>query len=85
MKALDSLERYPQYYTRRQEQILLASGNTIAAWTYMLPKWRKELIISDHMESYSSKGPHGREYILREFRPKNDGYDSIADVRGDEL
>jgi len=66
LKALDILEAYPRFYTRRQEEIVLSSGERMAAWTYLLPVWREELMTSEHMVSYSSKGPHGREYVASE-------------------
>jgi hypothetical protein len=86
MKALDILEAYPRFYTRRQEQILMTSGDTVAAWTYMLPAWREELIASEHLVSYSSIGPHGRVYVDRYVRAKNqeeNGYNLIADMRAE--
>lgn len=86
MKALDILEAYPKFYTRRQEQILMTSGETVAAWTYLLPVWRDELMVEEHMVSYSSKGPHGREYVSRYVRAKDqqdNGYNLIADMRAE--
>uniref|UniRef100_A0A914VZE8 Gamma-glutamylcyclotransferase family protein n=1 Tax=Plectus sambesii TaxID=2011161 RepID=A0A914VZE8_9BILA len=66
MKALDILEAYPRFYTRTQEPILLATGDTVVAWTYLLPVWREELMTSEHFVAYSSKGSHGREYVASE-------------------
>jgi len=66
LKALDILEAYPRFYNRQQEEILMSTGERIVAWTYLLPVWRQELIMSEHFVSYSSKGPHGREYVSSE-------------------
>jgi len=84
LKALDILEAYPEFYTRRVEEIAMASGEVLRAWTYLLPVWREELMTSEHFVSYSSKGSHGREYVSRYARAKDietTGYNLIADMR----
>lgn len=86
LKALDILEAYPRFYTRKEEDIIMSSGDVLKAWTYLLPVWREELFTSEHFVSYASKGPHGREYVSRYVRAKDqmdNGYNLIADMRAE--
>lgn len=65
---------------------MASTGETLTAWTYLLPVWRDELLTSEHFVTYSSKGSHGREYVARYVRAKDqeeNGYNLIADMRAE--
>uniref|UniRef100_A0A0N4ZU02 Gamma-glutamylcyclotransferase family protein n=1 Tax=Parastrongyloides trichosuri TaxID=131310 RepID=A0A0N4ZU02_PARTI len=64
--ALDKLEGYPNFYTRRLIDISCNNGEIIKAWIYLLSTYKKDFFkeASEEMTCYSSKGSHGREYVI---------------------
>ncbi|ETN76466.1 AIG2-like family protein [Necator americanus] len=69
-------------------QIVMDNNTEISAWIYLLRKWRPDIYESSTpmMSSYSSKGPHGREYVSRYIRAKDmlddSSYNLHADIQG---
>ncbi|KAK6745496.1 hypothetical protein RB195_011925 [Necator americanus] len=88
LKILDALEAYPTLYWRQVETIVMDNNTEISAWIYLLRKWRPDIYESSTpmMSSYSSKGPHGREYVSRYIRAKDmlddSSYNLHADIQG---
>ncbi|KFM65303.1 Gamma-glutamylaminecyclotransferase, partial [Stegodyphus mimosarum] len=73
LTELDILECHPKYYTRMIESVELitnenepSEGKILKSWIYFLKNFRPELLELPHLEEYSSKGPHGLEYVSSE-------------------
>ncbi|CAG0914111.1 unnamed protein product [Notodromas monacha] len=68
LKYLDILEDYPVFYSRREELIDSDDGVARKCWTYFLSKHKPELLRLPFLETYSSAGDHGLEYVTRYSR-----------------
>lgn len=83
LDKLDELECHPKYYERILEEVqfaeVAADGtynvcDVCKLWIYFLKNFRAELLNFPCLEDYSSKGPHGLEYVERYKRPSGVGY-----------
>uniref|UniRef100_A0A913HLX4 Gamma-glutamylcyclotransferase family protein n=1 Tax=Strongyloides stercoralis TaxID=6248 RepID=A0A913HLX4_STRER len=72
-EALDELEGYPKFYTRKMIDVICDNGDNLKAWIYLLPLYGGEFLkeASEEMVCYSSKGSHGREYVTRKECDRN--------------
>uniref|UniRef100_A0A7I5E9T0 Gamma-glutamylcyclotransferase family protein n=1 Tax=Haemonchus contortus TaxID=6289 RepID=A0A7I5E9T0_HAECO len=89
LTILDALEAYPTLYWRQEEKILMSNNTETTAWIYLMRKWRPDIYehATPMMSNYSSKGDHGREYVVRYVRAKDileDDYNLYADIQGDD-
>nr|CDJ97275.1 AIG2 domain containing protein [Haemonchus contortus] len=68
LTILDALEAYPTLYWRQEEKILMSNNTETTAWIYLMSKWRPDIYehATPMMSNYSSKGDHGREYVVSE-------------------
>ncbi|CAB3223116.1 unnamed protein product [Arctia plantaginis] len=69
---LDLLEDHPNYYEREQDDILIVKENSFSGqateqhercWVYFLRKFKPELLKYPMLDSYTSGGPHGKQYL----------------------
>lgn len=86
LSNLDILENHPQWYVRRQERVQIKfyanseqeGTETILAWIYFLPNFKRTLLTLPLISNYSSSGEHGRRYVERykriipDYSPKID-------------
>ncbi|XP_013775292.1 gamma-glutamylaminecyclotransferase-like isoform X2 [Limulus polyphemus] len=73
LEKLDELENHPTYYERKQEDVCIiqstsfegtaTAGDCLRVWMYFLKNYKPELLNLPYHEDYSSKGPHGLEYM----------------------
>nr|XP_049699874.1 putative gamma-glutamylcyclotransferase CG2811 isoform X1 [Helicoverpa armigera] len=76
LHKLDMLEDHPNYYVREKDKIVISTQvsedteteTTVQCWVYFLKNFKPELLDRPHLESYSSKGPHGLPYMDRSKR-----------------
>ncbi|XP_003737005.1 putative gamma-glutamylcyclotransferase CG2811 isoform X2 [Galendromus occidentalis] len=67
LQFLDEFENHPNYYLRQQEDVEFELDKRIEkAWVYMMMNFRDELLQKSLMANYSSKGPHGLQYVESE-------------------
>lgn len=77
LAKLDDFESHPKYYVRTEEDVELDQPNggskkRLKVWVYFLKNYREDLLQRPHLESYSSKGDHGLEYVPRYIRQAQD-------------
>ncbi|GFR18851.1 gamma-glutamylaminecyclotransferase [Trichonephila clavata] len=68
--VMDELECNGRYYQRIQIEVQPFGpegnkGSPVKPWVYFLLNFREHLLELPHLEDYSSKGPHGLEYVSR--------------------
>ena len=51
---------------RRQEDVKTNEGDKIKCWIYFLPKFKPEMLQSEHFKNYHSNGNHGKPYNSEE-------------------
>ncbi|GFV95892.1 gamma-glutamylaminecyclotransferase [Trichonephila clavipes] len=68
LAVMDELECNGKYYQRIQIEVQPFGpegdkGSPVKPWIYFLMNFREHLLDLPHLEDYSSKGPHGLEYL----------------------
>ncbi|XP_064471248.1 gamma-glutamylaminecyclotransferase C-like isoform X2 [Ornithodoros turicata] len=68
LETLDKLECHPDYYERTMEEVeILGKESTITtAAIYFLKKYKPVLMEKPYLETYSSEGDHGLQYVPSE-------------------
>ncbi|GFU15704.1 gamma-glutamylaminecyclotransferase [Nephila pilipes] len=71
LAVMDELECNGKYYHRIQIEVQPfgpegIKGSPVKPWVYFLLNFREHLLELPHLEDYSSKGPHGLEYVSSE-------------------
>ncbi|XP_076309943.1 gamma-glutamylaminecyclotransferase-like [Tachypleus tridentatus] len=91
LQNLDKLENHPTYYERMQEDVCIIQScegsattgdckeNCLRVWMYFLKNYKPELLNLPYLEEYSSKGPHGLEYVERYRRTEENAH--ISEVQ----
>ncbi|PRD27527.1 UNVERIFIED_CONTAM: Ggact [Trichonephila clavipes] len=79
LAVMDELECNGKYYLRIQIEVQPFGpegdkGSPVKPWIYFLMNFREHLLDLPHLEDYSSKGPHGLEYVSRYNRPGGEDY-----------
>ncbi len=76
LKILDDFEGHPDYYVRREEDVLLDDNtSTVKVWIYFLPRFKGSMLQLPFLSNYNSNGDHGRPY-----RKEEDDIDNIDDI-----
>ncbi|XP_055947086.1 uncharacterized protein LOC129980729 [Argiope bruennichi] len=81
LERMDELECNGKYYNRIKVEVqpfIPDDENRVLPivkpWIYFLMNYREHLLDLPHLENYSSKGPHGLEYVSRYNRPQGEDY-----------
>eukprot|EP00088_Acartia_fossae_P071169 TRINITY_DN9712_c0_g1_i1.p1 TRINITY_DN9712_c0_g1~~TRINITY_DN9712_c0_g1_i1.p1 ORF type:complete len:164 (-),score=27.44 TRINITY_DN9712_c0_g1_i1:133-624(-) len=81
LARLDVLEDHPKYYTRREETVQLienANDTPIAAWIYLFPKYKPQLLDYETLTSYSNENlAQDKKYVARKDRTTQDYYGDV--------
>ncbi len=65
LETMDKLERVPEFYHRRKEEVATVSGGKEECWLYVLPRFKRELLEKRMLEEWTTADPALDKYVER--------------------
>jgi len=66
LEELDVLENHPTLYVRELQDVVASNGTKHKAFIYLLKTFKEEMLELELLDSYSSRGSHGKIYVSSE-------------------